>query len=97
MEDLEWLARNVHEWPKGLIEGVICNFTIGSSEATGIARNHPEVWPYAPGFFTKDQWLAERARLQNKPSWDSAPEGAQKLGQVADGNWYWYDKNFKTI
>lgn len=39
---------------------------------------------------TERHWLAERARLINKPSWDDAPERAEWLAQDGDGEWFWY-------
>lgn len=39
---------------------------------------------------THAQFLAKRAELENKPSWDDAPEWAQWLAQDSTGVWYWY-------
>ena len=41
-----------------------------------------------PTMITIDQWLARRAELQNKPSWDDAPGWATHLGQNKRGQWY---------
>lgn len=40
--------------------------------------------------FLREDWLAERERLINKPSWDEAPEWAEWLAQNATkGIWVW--------
>ena len=58
--DLDWLARNVHEWPEGKHEVLVRR-----------PRNVDElIWSSVlsnAGWITKDQWLARRAELQNKP------------------------------
>jgi hypothetical protein len=33
---------------------------------------------------------SERERLQNKPSWEGAPEWAEWLAQDSDGEWFWF-------
>lgn len=38
--------------------------------------------------FTKQDWLAERERLLNKPSWDDAPSWATHLGTTGK-YWHW--------
>lgn len=80
--DLDWLARNVHKWvPNELIRMKPCDNGNGTSRAS---------WCYSgDGGFTKEQWLARRAELQNKPSWESAPEWAEFLAQDEDGEWKW--------
>ena len=81
--DLDWLARNVHEWvPNELLRMKPCDNGNGTFRAS---------WCYSDeGGFTKEQWLARRAELQNKPSWSGSPEWAQFLGQDEDGVWYWH-------
>ena len=61
--DLDWLARNVHVWvPNEILRMKPCDNGNGTFRAS---------WCYSgDGGFTKDQWLARRAELQNKPSWD---------------------------
>ena len=39
---------------------------------------------------TRQDWLAERERLINKPGWSKAPEWAQWLAQDEDGSWCFY-------
>ena len=78
MSDLEWLARNVHEW-KG------CDWSV-------LTRNHDYcLWltkeSCKDAFLTKNQWLARRAELQNKPSWDDFRESAKFMAQDSDGAW----------
>lgn len=46
-------------------------------------------------WFTKDQYLARRAELQNKPSWEDAPEWAEWLAKDSpdkdeESAWWWY-------
>jgi hypothetical protein len=36
------------------------------------------------------KWPSERERLQNKPSWEGAPEWAEWLAQDSDGGWFWF-------
>ena len=81
--DLDWLARNVHVWPEGKREVLVC-----------WPRNVATlIWSYVlsdAGWITKEQWLARRAELQNKPSWVDAPEWGEWLAQDDSGEWYWY-------
>lgn len=61
MNDLDWLARNVHEWNK-------------SRDFAVVNRANSEIyvtWPSSCSMgITQDQWLARRAELQNKPNWN---------------------------
>ena len=85
-DHLTWLARNVHQWAAG---------------ATHVAKNsHGHLWAKDPkpaeAWFTRDQWLARRAELQNRPSWKDAPERATALAQDSAledglGAWWWYE------
>ena len=81
--DLDWLARNVHEWvPNELLRMKPCDNGNGKLGAS---------WCYSgDGGFTKDQWLARRAELQNKPGWNDAPEWAEWLVQDSWGCWGWF-------
>ena len=83
--DLDWLARNVHEW-KGSERCVsVCNgvirWTVGSKPMDGLT------------WFTKSEWLARRAELQNKPSWDLSGSWSEYLAQDMDGEWKWLGEN----
>ena len=85
-EQLDLLARNVHEWPVGnpaafFFKNVIA-FTHQADHAA--PRAH---------LFTKQQWLDRRAELQNKPSWKDAPEWATHLAQAANGCWFFLGGN----
>lgn len=40
-----------------------------------------------PTMITIEQWLARRAELQNKPSWDDFGESAKFMAQDSDGAW----------
>jgi len=79
--DLDWLARNVHVWPEGKREALVCwprnvDTLIWSSVLSDA------------GWITKEQWLARRAELQNKPAeW---PKRANWLAQHDDGEWTFY-------
>ena len=66
--DLDWLARNVHVWPAGDHQPWCYVYMVagGAMKASG---NFLDAVAY-PIRITKDQWLARRAELQNKPSWD---------------------------
>ncbi|HHQ4476847.1 TPA: hypothetical protein ACSPZR_001589 [Aeromonas veronii] len=80
-DDLTWLAQNVHEWHF---------FT----DALAFVNNGVVKWqdpnlPRKPSFIDRDQWLSRRAELQNKPSWNDAPEWANWLCQRDDGMWFW--------
>lgn len=78
--DLDWLARNVHVWREGA-NYVCVNHTDGGYVFHEHNRNCA-IW------FTKDQWLARRAELQNKPTeW---PKRANWLAQHEDGEWTFY-------
>ena len=81
--DLDWLARNVHVWPEGKREALVC-----------WPRNVDTlIWSYVSsdvGWITKDQWLARRAELQNKPSWAHAPEWAVYMAQSPNGHWEFF-------
>ena len=86
--DLDWLARNVHVWPEGKSEVLVCwprnvDTLIWSSVLSDA------------GWITKDQCLARCAELQNKPSWDheAVPAWATALAQDQDGEWKWLGDN----
>ncbi|MFM5658923.1 hypothetical protein ACET8F_02110 [Aeromonas veronii] len=81
-DDLTWLARTEHRWPKDAV--------YVSRHENAVEWHYVELSFIGYGYFTRDQWLARRAELQNKPSWADAPEWAQWLGQIESGNWEWY-------
>lgn len=82
-DDLDWLARNVHEWKEGN-DSVIMTSDKRIVEFV-TADNMPAF--YTGPIYTKTQWLTRRAELQNKPSWDDAPDCFNWMWQNADGGW----------
>ena len=74
MNELEWLARNVHEWPvddRYMIDVTPDGYVVYLEE-------------YDSRYYTKSQWLAERSRIQNKPEeWEG-----DYLCQRESGVWY---------
>lgn len=98
--DLDWLARNVHHWASDHAKTISYSTEFGS-ERYGDGLPYPK--------YTKHQWLARRAELQNKPSWDSAPSNAEWRAQHSTGygcwgrgtatqaaNGIWYSPEFGT-
>ena len=84
--DLDWLARNVHEWPAGDHQPW-CYVYMVAGGAIKAAGNFLDAVA-KPTMITIDQWLARRAELQNKPAkW---PIGANWLAQDKDGAWGFY-------
>lgn len=72
---IDWFARNVHEWPsRGEVAHCWPPSGVGLPEYISL---------------TKDQWLARRAELQNKPRWQDAPEWALSVTQRVNGEWFW--------
>lgn len=97
--DLDWLARNVHVWPSNtphiLAAGDVA-FEFGAT----FCENH--VCIYHREFsdskvIYKKQWLSRRAELQNKPSWDDAPDWVMWISQDGSGNWWIYETEPKSI
>ena len=77
--DLDWLARNVHVWLEGKREVLV--FWPRNVDTL--------IWSYGlsdTGWITKDQWLARRAELQNKPSWKDWPQW-DFMAQNKNGCW----------
>lgn len=73
MNDLDWLARNVHEWPETPVM-----ITPGGPMLKHGATFYPDRCLMRDHFgleycFAKSDWLARRAELQNKPRSDAAP------------------------
>ena len=70
-ELLTKLAMELAEWPKSAQEAK------GSLPHGFYLRTGDVYYPTSEAggfFFSRKQWLAERERLINKPSWDDAPE-----------------------
>ena len=85
ISDLDWLARNVHVWPAGDHQPWCYVYMVagGAMKASGNFLDAVA----CPTMVTKDQWLARRAELQNKPSWKDAPDWAEWLHQDGYGEW----------
>ncbi|MFM5499434.1 hypothetical protein ACET7P_00665 [Aeromonas veronii] len=83
-DDLTWLALNVHEWPAGdtLIGRTLKDGEFAVVSVAGIPTSFVN-------WFTIDQWIDRRSKMQNKPSWDDAPGWANWLCQRDDGMWFW--------
>ncbi len=95
--DLDWLARNIHLWPVAGPESTYVfsgrNWFAALSCTVGgefLVVNTKLLSSFTDDrVITKDQWLARRAELQNKPSWKDAPDWAEWLVQRDDGAWFW--------
>lgn len=92
--DLDWLARNVHVWPAGEHQPW-CYVYMTYGGVMKAAGNFLDAVAN-PAMITKDQWLARRAELQNKPGWADAPEWATALAQDSPGRgtvgaWCWHE------
>lgn len=85
ISDLDWLARNVHEWPYELQTHCYVMTDRGGKKELSA----PACSPFFSKF-TKDQWLGRRAELQNKPSWGAVPINANWIAQDAAGTWIWH-------
>ena len=88
ISDLDWLARNVHVWPFNMFdskptEKYVWHQPYCGGDILAISRDRPSV-------FTKDQWLARRAELQNKPRWKDAPKWAVYMAQSPNGHWEFF-------
>lgn len=80
-KDLDWLAQNVHHWGSDHARTISYSTEFGG-ERYGDGLPYPK--------YTKAQWLARRAELQNKPSWVAVPSLANWLAQDAAGSWLWH-------
>jgi len=84
MSDLDWLARNVHEWPDGKEECLVVK-----------SKNPYPIWSVCKsscGWIERGEWLSRRAELQKKPSWAGHPD-AKCFVQHLSGQWW---KNVET-
>ena len=83
MNDLDWLARNVHVWP------VNAKFAVrpGMGEVLFYEHHYSHLVQ-----FSREQVEARRAELQNKPSWEDAPEWVGWLAQDKSGAWWFFRK-----
>jgi hypothetical protein len=81
-DDLDWLARNVNRWG-----GAGDNAVVDKTEDGVLYARFPII---CAGGITKGQWLARRAELQSKPSWDAVPTNANWMAQDCSGTWVWH-------
>ena len=88
--DLDWLARNVHEWPAGEHQPW-CYVYMTYGGVMKAAGNFLDAGAN-PAMITIDQWISRRAELQNKPSWSKAEEWAEWLAQDSYGCWGFFQK-----
>ena len=86
MSDLDWLARNVHFWDESAY-AAMCG---GVERVMWVSAHAYGQMSEFKSAVTKDQWLARRAELQNKPSWGAVPSHANWLAQDAAGSWLWH-------
>ena len=94
LSDLDWLARNVHEWPTGDHQPWCYVYQKGGKRKVS-GNCITVVSPCVK--IDKAQWLARRAELQNKPSWKKdAPEWAEWLAQDEDGEWWFFSAKPKV-
>ncbi|HHQ4466794.1 TPA: hypothetical protein ACSPZQ_000083 [Aeromonas veronii] len=85
INELTWLARHVHAFEGGK------NFITVSGDLY-FYRDKP---PHGISF-SRDEWLARRAELQNKPSWKDAPQDASYLAQEPHGMWtFFFDRPYE--
>ena len=93
-EILTWVARNVHKWEDAQqIVGDQREFFYNSAS---FWDDRIDFTGCAARTITRNQWLARRAELQNKPSWKDAPEWAEWLAQHSTGFWCWGNGAAKT-
>jgi len=84
MDDLERLARGLHEWPKGAISHELiipCGFALGASK-TGEWALHS----MAGVVVTEEQWQAKRDELSGKPK-EWVNDWARYRMQLHLGTW----------
>ena len=84
LSDLDWLARNMHKWPSGDHQPWCYVYWKGGQRAVS-GNCITIIQPCAR--IEKADWLARRAELQNKPSWDDFRESAKFMAQDSDGAW----------
>ena len=90
MSDLDWLARNIHQWPAGEHQPWCYVYWKGGHRA--VSANCITVIQPCVRVEMSD-WLARRAELQNKPSWWLSESWSKYLAQDMDGEWKWLGEN----
>lgn len=92
-DDLTWLARNVHVWPFNIFDAKPTEKYVWNQSREG--GDIIVIFRGCPSAFTKNEWLARRAELQNKPTdW---PEGANWLAQDSNGEWNYYTDDIENL
>ena len=87
-EQLEWLARNAHEW------------AVDESLTAVLFDGEDGLFPFFTGTgggFTRQEWLERRAELQGKPSWEDAPEWASTIAQQPTGDWMFFESYYPNV
>ncbi len=84
ISDLDWLARNVHAWPCDPPFGTTLHWDGRKSGDANYISVYSE--QNAGRKYTKRQWIARRAELQNKPRWGK--HGWPQIFQNEDGHWF---------
>lgn len=90
--DLDWLARNVHVWPTNTPKAILpgdATFKLGAVFYGDCVAFSGEIGPEYRRV-NKADWLARRAELQSKPSWEDAPEWAVYMAQSPNGHWEFF-------
>lgn len=68
MNDLDWLARNVHKWPAGHQGWCYIITNMDDSKGVAISLIGQVDCPWVR--VEVQDWKSRRAELQNKPCWD---------------------------
>ncbi|WP_323994751.1 hypothetical protein [Aeromonas hydrophila] len=87
-DDLTWLVLETKgRWPNGdnyMAKGKFDGLGLVLPIAGGVERFTQYRW------FTKAEYMASKAELQNKPSWEEAPEQAVFMAQEPHGMWTFF-------
>lgn len=98
-KDLEWLARNVHEWANdrsdiiGLDNDGEVRFYGVDCVSDYYADHSLGPFDFGQGVgqrYTRSEWQTVRDELSGKPSWSCAPKWAEWLAQCAQGYWVFF-------
>ena len=90
-DDLTWLARNVHEWPSTAM-AMCCPSYFDDPIRRRVDFREDSAWIQTANVtITKQEWLARRAELQNKPPVSSWPDWVKWVAQWSDGQWLGYE------
>lgn len=87
-ELLTELATECKTWDEAISQALSHEWFLRYTQGWTELRNHLFTGIFS-GIFVTD-WLAERERLLNKPSWDGAPVGSTHLAMGKDGVWFVY-------